>query len=125
MNRREINKGVGDPTVAWAFTPRDCAAAFVAAVARKFASEADAQISRFGAITAIRYQNEISHPWPRAFRYALEMMAEDGVEAGEIDGVYKKVARTSIEECVINLLIPDPTSLIRNLGTLGYSVAWH
>jgi GNAT superfamily N-acetyltransferase len=106
------------------FTPRDCAAAFVAAVAHKFASEANAQISRFGAITAIRYQNEINHPWPRAFQYTLEMMAEDGVEDGEIDGVYKKIARDPVEECVINLLVPDPTSLIRNLSTLGYSVAW-
>jgi GNAT superfamily N-acetyltransferase len=106
------------------FTPRDCAAAFVAAVAHKFASEANAQINRFGTITAIRYQNEISHPWPRAFQYTLEMMAEDGAEAGEINGVYKKVARDPNEECVVNLLVPDPTSLIRNLSTLGYSVAW-
>jgi GNAT superfamily N-acetyltransferase len=105
-------------------TPRDCAAAFVAAVAHKFASEANAQISRFGAITVIRYQNEISHPWPRAFQFTLEMMVEDGVEAGGIDGVYKKVARDPIEECVINLLVPDPALLIRNLSTLGYSVAW-
>jgi GNAT superfamily N-acetyltransferase len=105
-------------------TPRDCAAAFVAAVAHKFAAEANAQISRFGAITAIRYQNEISHPWPRAFQYTLEMMAEDGVEAAGIDGVYKKIARDPIEECAINLLVPDPTLLIRNLRTLGYSVAW-
>jgi GNAT superfamily N-acetyltransferase len=107
------------------FSPRDCVAAFVAAVARKFASEADAQISRFGAITVIRYQNEISHPWPRAFQYTLEIMAEAGVEAGEIDGVYKKLARDPVEECVINLLVPDPTSLIRNLSTRGYNVAWH
>jgi GNAT superfamily N-acetyltransferase len=106
------------------FTPRDCAAAFVAAVAHKFASEANAQIGRFGAITAIRYQNEISHPWPRPFQYALEMMAEDGIEAGEIDDAYKKVARDPIEECIINLLVPDPASLIRNLSTFGYSVAW-
>jgi GNAT superfamily N-acetyltransferase len=106
------------------FTPRDCAAAFVAAVAHKFASEANAQISHFGAITAIRYQNEISHPWPRAFQYTLEMMAEEGAEAGEIDSVYKKVARDPIEECVINLLVPDPALLVRNLSTLGYSVAW-
>ena len=105
--------------------PRDCAAAFVTAVAHKFAAEANAQISRFGAITAIRYRNEISHPWPRAFQYTLEMMAEDGVEAGEIDGVYKKLARDPVEECVINLLIPDPASLIRTLSALGYSVAWH
>ena len=68
------------------FTPRDCAAAFVAAVAHKYATEANAQISHFGAITAIRYQ------------YTLEMMAEDGAEAGEIDSVYKKVARDPIEE---------------------------
>jgi len=106
------------------FTPRDCAAAFVAAVAHKFASEAKAEVSRFGAITAIRYQNEICHPWPRAFQYTLEMMAEDGVEAAEIDGVYKKVARDPIEECIIDLIVSDPTSLIRNLSTLGYSVAW-
>ena len=106
------------------FTPRDCAAAFVAAVAHKFASEANAQIGRFGAITAIRYQNGISHSWPRAFQYSLEMMAEAGVEAGEIDGVYKQVAREPIEECVINLLVPDVASLTRNLSTLGYSVAW-
>lgn len=107
------------------FTPGDCAAAFVAAVAHKDASEANAQISRFGAVTAIRYQNAISHPWPRAFRYTLEMMAEDGVDAGEIDGVYKKLARDATEECVIDLLVPTPDSLIRNLSTLGYSVAWH
>jgi GNAT superfamily N-acetyltransferase len=106
------------------FNQRDCAAAFVAAVAHKFASEANAKISRFGAITAIRYQNEISHPWPRAFQYTLEIMAEDGIEAGEIDGVYKKVARNPIEECLINLLVPAPTSLLQNLSTLGYSIAW-
>jgi GNAT superfamily N-acetyltransferase len=106
------------------FTPRDCAAAFVVAVAHKFASEANAQIDRFGAITAIRYQNEITHPWPRAFQYTLEMMAEDGIEAGEIDSVYKKVARDPIEQCVVNLLVPDPASLIGNLNALGYSVAW-
>jgi GNAT superfamily N-acetyltransferase len=106
------------------FTPRDCATAFVAAVAYKFASEANARIDRFGAITAIRYQNEISHPWPRAFQYTLEMMAEDGVEAGEVDGVYKTVARDPTEECVINLLVPAPASLIRDLSALGYSVAW-
>jgi GNAT superfamily N-acetyltransferase len=106
------------------FTPRDCAAAFVAAVIHKFASEANAQISRFGAMTAIRYQDEISHPWPRAFQYTLEMMVEDGVEAGGIDGVYKKVARDPVEECVINLLVPDPALLIWNLSTLGFSVAW-
>jgi GNAT superfamily N-acetyltransferase len=106
------------------FSPRDCAAAFVAAVAQKFASEANAQISRFGVTTTIRYQNEITHPWPRAFQYTLEMMAEDGVEAAEIDGVYKKVARDRIEECVLNLLVPDPALLIRDLTPLGYSVAW-
>jgi GNAT superfamily N-acetyltransferase len=105
-------------------TPRDCTAAFVAAVAHKFASEANAQVSRFGAVTAIRYQNDISHPWPRAFQYTLELMVEDGFEAGGIDGVYKKVARDPTEECVINLLVPDPSLLIRNLATLGYSVAW-
>jgi GNAT superfamily N-acetyltransferase len=106
------------------FTPCNCATAFVAAVAQKFASEANAEISRFGATTTIRYQNEITHPWPRAFQYTLEMMAEDGVEAAEIDGVYKKVARDPIEECVINLLVPDPASLIPDLSALGYSVAW-
>jgi GNAT superfamily N-acetyltransferase len=106
------------------FTPRDCAAAFVAAVAHKFAAEANAQISRFGAVTAIRYQSEISHPWPRAFQYTLEMMVEDGVDGGEIDGVYRKVARDPIEECIINLLVPDPKPLAQNLNTLGYSVAW-
>jgi GNAT superfamily N-acetyltransferase len=51
-------------------------------------------------------------------------LVADGVEADEIDGVYKKVARNPIEECVINLLVPAPTLLIRNLSTLGYSVAW-
>jgi len=105
-------------------TPRDCAAAFVAAVAYKFAAEANAEISRFGAVTAIRYQHETSHPWPRAFQYTLEIMVEDGVAAGDVDGVYQKVARDPIEECVINLLVPEPASLIRDLSTLGYSLAW-
>jgi GNAT superfamily N-acetyltransferase len=106
------------------FTPRDCAGAFVAAVAHKFASEANAKIGSFGAITVIRYKNEISHPWPRAFQYTLEIMVEDGAEAREINGVYKEVALNSVEECLINLLVPDPTALIRDLSTLGYSVAW-
>jgi GNAT superfamily N-acetyltransferase len=106
------------------FTPRDCAAAFVAAVTCKFTAEANAKIDRFGAMTTIRYQNEISHPWPRAFQYTLEMMAQDGVDAAAIDGAYKKVARAPNEECVVNLLVPDPAVLIRNLSTLAFGVAW-
>src|SRR5262245_8419944 len=101
-----------------------CVRGFVSAVGHHFVEQASAKVRRFGAVTALQHGNEIEHPWPRAFRFKLELLAEEGATAAEIDHVYKYVAKDQQVECVVNLLVTDPGALVEGLSPMGFTHAF-
>jgi len=71
---------------------------FVSAAEQHFVRQASAEVHRFGAVTTLQYGNEVEHPWPRTLRFKLELLAEEGATAAEIDRVYRYVAvETQVE----------------------------
>lgn len=101
-----------------------CVQGFVSAVGHHFVRQASAEVCRFGTVTTLQYGNEVEHPWPRAFRFKLELLAEDGATAAEIDHVYRYVAVDPQVECVVNLLVTDPGALVEELKPRGFTHAF-
>jgi hypothetical protein len=105
-------------------TAQACVQGFVSAVAHHFVRQASAEVRRFGAVTTLQYSNEIEHPWPRAFRFKLELLAEEGATAAEIEHVYRYEAAAPQAECVVNLLVTDPGALVEELKPRGFTHAF-
>lgn len=101
-----------------------CVRGFVSAVAYHFSRQGDAKARHFGSVTALEYRNEIEHPWPRAFRFKLELLVEEGATAAEIGNVYRHMASDPHIECVANLLVSDPDPLVEELKTSGFTRAF-
>jgi predicted GNAT family acetyltransferase len=105
-------------------TVRASVRGFVSAVEHHFSRQGDAKVRRFGSVTALEHRDEIEHPWPRAFRFKLELLAEEGATAAEISNVYRHLASDSHVECVANLLVCDPTPLVEELKARGFTCAF-
>jgi GNAT superfamily N-acetyltransferase len=105
-------------------TVQACVRGFVSAVGYHFASQGYASVCRFGAVTTLEHRNDVEHPWPRVFRFKLELLVEEGATAAEIDKIYRHVASDPRVECVVNLLVTDPAGLVEELTSLGFMHAF-
>ena len=105
-------------------TVQACVQGFVSAVGHHFVKQASAEVRRFGAVTTLQHRNEVEHPWPRVFRFKLELLAEEGATAVEIDHVYRYVAVDPQVECVVNLLVSDPGAIAEKLKPRGFTHAF-
>jgi predicted GNAT family acetyltransferase len=97
---------------------------FVSAVEYHFSRQGDAKFRHFGSVTTLEHGDEIEHPWPRAFRFKLELLVEEGATAAEISDVYRHVASDPHVECVANLLVSDPDPLVEELKSSGFTRAF-
>ena len=105
-------------------TVQACVQGFVSAVGHHFVKQASAEVRRFGAVTTLQYRHEVEHPWPRVFRFKLELLAEEEATAAEIDHVYRYVAVDPQVECLVNLLVTDPGALVEELKPRGFTRAF-
>jgi GNAT superfamily N-acetyltransferase len=105
-------------------TLQACVQAFVSAVGHHYVRQGSAEVRRYGAVTTLQYGREIEYPWPRSFRFKLELLAEEGATAAEIDHVYRYVAADPRAECVVNLLVTDPGALMEELKPRGFTHAF-
>jgi predicted GNAT family acetyltransferase len=105
-------------------TVQACVRGFVSAVEHQFSWQGDAKVRRFGSVTTLEHEDEIGHPWPRAFRFRLELLVEEGATAAEISDVYRHVASGPHVECVANLLVSDPDRLVDELKSSGFTRAF-
>jgi predicted GNAT family acetyltransferase len=105
-------------------TVQACVRGFVSGVEHQFSWQGDAKVRRFGSVTTLEYRDEIEHPWPRAFRFKLELLVEEGATAAEISDAYRHVASDPHVECVANLLVSDPNPLVDELRSSGFTRAF-
>lgn len=105
-------------------TVQACVRGFVSAVEYHFSRQGDAKVRHFGSVATLEHRDEIEHPWPRAFRFKLELLVEEGATAAEISNVYRHVASDPHIECVANLLVSDPNSLVEELKSSGFTRAF-
>ena len=105
-------------------TVQACVRGFVSAVGYQFSRQGYAKVGHFGSVTTLEHRNEIEHPWPRAFRFKLELLVEEGATAAEIGNVYRHLASDPYVECVANLLVSDPNRLVEELKSSGFMRAF-
>jgi predicted GNAT family acetyltransferase len=105
-------------------TVQACVRGFVSAVEYRFSRQGDAKVRQFGSVTTLEHKEEIEHPWPRAFRFRLELLVEEGATAAEIANVYWHVASDLRVECVANLLVFDANRLVEELKSSGFTRAF-
>jgi len=78
-----------------------------------------ARVRRFGRVTTLEHTSEIEHPWPRAFRFTLELMVEEAASPAAIDDAYRTVGGGADVECVVNLFGAD-AALVEALAARGF-----
>jgi predicted GNAT family acetyltransferase len=117
-NSRPSPPGFGPATV------QACVRGFVSAVEYHFSWQGDAKIRHFGSVTTLEHRDEIEHPWPRAFRFKLELLVEEGATAAEITNLYRHLACDPHVECVANLLVSEPDALVEDLKSSGFTRAF-
>ena len=75
-------------------------------------------------MTTVEHKDEIEHPWPRSFRFKLELLVEQAATAARVSDVYRQMASDPHVECVANLVVVDPDPLAEELESSGFTRAF-